>query len=110
MPRILRRKSDGSVIPDFQGDPSPGTLTNNALQAGIITSADEVEEVDVDQITYDAEVQKLVDATKSARDAVEAADLAERQSILDKIKTAAGLTIKEADRLKEILGLHDQSQ
>ncbi len=51
MPRIIKKISDGSIIPDFQSKSSKGLLIANAVKLGMGTEKD-FEEIEVDDETF----------------------------------------------------------
>lgn len=85
MPRILIDKRDNSVVDDFQGSPSPGTLMGNAIRAGLGVEAD-FNEVDITQEEYDQHVADKKERTRVAREALVAKNAANFRSANGKLK------------------------
>lgn len=100
MPRIIVRKQTGEVIGDFQGEPKPGTLIQNAVNAGL-GDASEFEEKHVTQKQYDKAKKEWLAKTQDQRDQREAERLQKGQSLVNKLKDM-GLTNDEIT----ILGTH----
>ncbi len=62
---VARRKSDRAIYPDFQSAAAPGVLSAAAVANGFAT-ADDIEEINVDQATFDGYVQAAYGAQQAA--------------------------------------------
>ncbi len=72
---VARRKSDQAIYPDFQSNAAPGMLSAAAVASGFAT-VNNIEEINVDQATFDGYVQAaygaIITANAQARSAVRA--------------------------------------
>jgi len=98
--RVCKNSRTGEYINDFQDNPSPGTLINNAVRAGIASSGDLVE-VEVSPTMFSEIKATVLEPIhkKSASDQV--ATDAKVKGVKTKLK-GLGLTDEDISLLKRI--------
>jgi len=95
---ICRNKKNGSIVPDFQSNPAPGTLIRNAVNAGL-GLAEDFEEVDVTRQDFDTYRSDHIQRNRAAQEAIANKRAADVVALKQKLKVSLNLTDDELNTL-----------